>query len=101
MITVYLRYEIEPEKLSEFEEYARLWIPLVNRFGGTHHGYFLPHEGKNYEAVALFSFPSLARYEEYRLQSKTDKDCMAAYEHAKSTKCIKKFERQFMRPVFD
>jgi hypothetical protein len=42
MITCYLRYIIDPYKLKEFEHYGRLWIPLVQKFGGIHHGYFLP-----------------------------------------------------------
>jgi len=66
MITCYLRYIIDPYKNQEFEEYAKMWIPLVNKFGGTHHGYFLHHEGANNIAYALFSFPSLSTYEEYR-----------------------------------
>jgi len=45
MITCYLRYVIDPSKVDEFEHYAKLWIPLVNQFGGQHHGYFLPSEG--------------------------------------------------------
>jgi NIPSNAP protein len=45
MITCYLRYEISPLKAKEFEIYAKMWMPLVEKFGGTHHGYFLPHEG--------------------------------------------------------
>ena len=66
MITCYLKYLVDPYKIDDFESYAKMWIPLVNKFGGTHHGYFLPHEGANNIAVALFSFPSLAEYEEYR-----------------------------------
>jgi len=100
MITCYIRYEIDPGKAKEFEEYAKMWIPLVNKFGGTHHGYFLPHEGKNYEAIAIFSFPSLAAYEEYRQKSKSDSECISAWEYSKSSNCILKIERQFMRPVF-
>lgn len=42
MITCYLRYIIDPYKLQEFERYGKMWIPLVEKFGGTHHGYFLP-----------------------------------------------------------
>ena len=80
MITCYLRYVVDPHKLQEFEDYARRWIPLVAKFGGTHHGYFLPHEGANNVAVALFSFPSLSAYEEYRMTSQSDPDCIAAYE---------------------
>ena len=60
MITCYLQYELDPEKIDEFEEYARLWLALLPKFGGEHHGYFLPHESANDLAVALFSFPSLA-----------------------------------------
>jgi hypothetical protein len=64
MITCYLRYTIDPHELKEFEACAKMWIPLVNKFGGQHHGYFLPHEGPNNVALALFSFPTLAAYEE-------------------------------------
>ncbi|MEM9161662.1 MAG: NIPSNAP family protein, partial [Cyanobacteria bacterium P01_F01_bin.4] len=63
MITCYLRYTIDPAKVAEFEHYGRLWIPLVEKFGGMHHGYFLPKESANDLAVALFSFPSLSAYE--------------------------------------
>jgi hypothetical protein len=45
MITCYLRYEVPLGKLAEFEAYGRMWIELVPRFGGIHHGYFLPSEG--------------------------------------------------------
>ena len=38
MITCYLRYVIDPYKLREFECYGKLWIPLVEKFGGKHHG---------------------------------------------------------------
>ena len=99
MITCYLRYIIEPIKVKEFEIYAKKWIPLVNKFGGTHHGYFLPHEGANNVAVALFSFSSLATYEKYRLESAEDAECQEAYKYAVETKCIISYERSFMKPV--
>jgi hypothetical protein len=51
---------IDPYKLDEFEYYAKMWIPLVNKFGGKHQGYYLPHEGANNIAIALFTFDSLA-----------------------------------------
>ena len=99
MITCTIRYEIDPSKVAEFEEYARLWVPLVTRFGGVHHGYFLPHEGANDIAYALFSFQSLADYERYRADSMNDPDCRAAYDLAEQTKCIRRYDRQFLRPV--
>ena len=88
MITCYLKYIIDPYKLNEFEIYAKKWIPLVNKFGGNHNGYFLPHEGANNVAVALFTFNSLADYEKYREDSLTDLACIEAYNYAVKTRCI-------------
>ena len=101
MITCYLRYIIDPAKLKDFEHYGKLWIPLVNKFGGQHHGYFLPSEGANNVALAMFSFPSLAAYEQYRLQMADDTQCQAAFKFAEDSKCIISYERSFFRPVFN
>lgn len=101
MITCYLNYVIDSYKVKEFEHYAKLWIPLVNKFGGQHHGYFLPSEGASNKALALFSFPSLAAYEEYREKSMLDKECIEAFSYAEETKCILSYERSFFRPVFE
>ncbi len=101
MITCYLTYEIDPDKLAKFEIYAKAWIPLVARFGGTHLGYFLPHESASDLAVALFSFPSLAAYETYRAQSMQDADCQAAFAYAAKHKIIRRYDRQFLRPVLE
>jgi len=99
MISCYIKYKIDANKLEEFEIYAKKWIPLVNKFGGTHHGYFLPHEGTNDMALALFSFPSLAAYETYREDSFKDPECLQAFDYATKTKCIINYERSFMRPL--
>jgi len=101
MITCYIRYVIDPDKLAEFEYYGKLWIPLVEKFGGKHHGYFLPSEGANNVALAMFTFPGLCEYEEYRKKSFEDADCMAAFKYAQDTKCIASYERSFFRPVFE
>jgi NIPSNAP len=99
MITCTLRYIIDPAKLNEFETYARVWIGLVKRFDGTHHGYLMPSEGASNVALAAFTFPSLAAYEIYRLASVNDPDCVAAFRYAETTKCIVGYERSFFRPV--
>ena len=99
MLTCYIRYIIDPYKLKEFEHYGKRWMPLVEQFGGRHHGYFLPAEGANNVAVALFTFPSLALYEQYRTRSLDDPDCQAAYRYAEETRCIVSYERSFLRPV--
>jgi hypothetical protein len=99
MITCYVRYVIDPLKLEEFETYAKMWIPLVEKFGGKHHGYFVPGEGANNIALALFSFESLAAYEGYREQSKDDADCQAAFRYAAESGCVLSYERSFFRPI--
>ena len=101
MITCYLRYVIDPFKLKEFETYGKMWIPLVEKFGGKHHGYFLPHEGPNNIALAMFSFPSLAAYETYRTAAAVDAECQAAMRYYQETRCFLSLERSFMRPVFE
>lgn len=101
MVTCYLRYVIDPFKLREFEHYGKLWIPLVEKFGGRHHGYFLPSEGANNIALAMFSFASLADYERYRAASAEDSACQAAFKYAEDTRCIVSYERSFFRPVFE
>lgn len=99
MITCYLEYQIDPYKRAEFKTYAEMWLPLIPRFGGTHHGYFLPKESASDLAVALFSFDSLAHYEAYRAESKNDPDCQAASKFADQTRCIIRLNRQFLDPV--
>ncbi|EIO9265629.1 NIPSNAP family protein [Vibrio alginolyticus] len=99
MITCYVRYVIDPKKVKEFEEYARMWIPLVEKFGGQHNGYFLPSEGANNIALALFTFESLSAYEEYRVKSLNDPESIEAFEYADKVDCIISYERSFFRPV--
>ncbi|WP_424920632.1 NIPSNAP family protein, partial [Streptomyces sp. wa13] len=50
---------------------------------------------------ALFSFPSLAAYEQYRSDSMSDSECQQAFDLARETRCIKRYERRFLRPLDD
>jgi lysozyme family protein len=99
MVTCYLRYVVNPLKLAEFEVYAKKWLSLVEKFGGIHHGYFLPVEGERNLALSLFSFSTLAAYEDYRKKTATDEQCMEAMQYYRDTKCFLSFERSFFRPV--
>lgn len=99
MITCVVKYVIDPAKIEAFERFARCWIELVNLNGGTHHGYFLPAEGASDEALALFSFPSLARYEQYRQLFGVDPAFVAADRIRDESKCVVRYERTFMRPL--
>jgi len=109
-----LRYKVNPAKLAEFEHYARVWMRLIEKYGGTHHGYFVPddvpssaafsfpgvgEEGPSNIAVALFSFPTVEAYEIYRREVANDPECLAAISHYEQTECFTKYERTFMRSV--
>ncbi|MCW2910222.1 MAG: family containing protein, partial [Actinomycetia bacterium] len=72
---------------------------LVGRHGGIHHGYFLPAEGASDRALALFSFPSLAAYEEYRALFGTDPEFVDADRIRDESGCVLRYERTFMRPL--
>jgi hypothetical protein len=114
VITCYLRYWIDPVKVEAFEHYARVWMRLIEKYGGTHHGCFLPGEappsaafsfpgvgkaGPENVAVALFSFPSLDAYEAYRRDVANDRECHAVTRHYEETKCFTRYERTFVRVV--
>ena len=94
-----MEYTIDAAKTAEFERFGRAWIALVNKHGGTHHGYFLPSEGASDRALALFSFPSLADYESYRALFGADPEFVAADKIREDSSCALRYERSFMRPV--
>ncbi|MEW6055037.1 MAG: NIPSNAP family protein [Bdellovibrionota bacterium] len=100
-VTCFIKYVIDRDRVEEFETYAKMWIPLVNKFGGKHHGYLLPHEGADNIAYASFTFSSFATYEEYRASIRTDSASQKAFAFAKETRCIISSERTFLRPVFE
>lgn len=99
MITCVVHYTIDPEELDAFERFAREWMRLVAAHGGTHHGYFLPAEGASDQAEALFSFDSLAAYEEYRQGFGVDPELVAADRIRDESGCVVRYERTFMRPL--
>ena len=99
MITCYIEYQIDPYQLAEFRSFCEAWIPIIESYGGTHHGYFLPRESASDVAIGLFSFPSLAAYEQYREQCKDDPEAKRASKIAADTRCIVRLNRQFLEPL--
>jgi hypothetical protein len=100
VITCFLKYTIDPHKLSEFETYAKMWLDLLPRFGGVPHGYFMPSEGASDIALAMFSFSSFAAYEKYRQDAAQDSDVAKAMAYYKETRCFIRYERSFFKPIF-
>ncbi len=73
MITLYLRYTIDPNKLFDFAAYAAAEQIPIRESGGTILGYFAPTDfaGPTSEGFGLIDFPSLAEYEVYRAKLAT------------------------------
>jgi hypothetical protein len=73
-IACLIRYEIDPAQRDAFARYARAWLQIIPRCGGRLIGYYLPHEGTNFEAWGVVGFSSLADYEAYRARLRQDPD---------------------------
>ena len=113
-VTCQIRYTLNLNKLSAFETYARTWIVLVERYGGIHHGYFIPrvtpdgvgmsfpglgYDGPTDLAVAMFTFPDEESYRRYREMVAADPECQSAATLVRETGCFTRYERIFLEPV--
>jgi hypothetical protein len=98
-VTVFIRYQLDPFKRAQFEDYSKRWLSIIPRCGGDLIGYWMPHEGTNNIGFALVSFDSLAAYEAYRARLRNDKEAMANFNFAEENKFILGEERTFLRKV--
>ncbi|WP_181409844.1 NIPSNAP family protein [Martelella alba] len=113
-VTCEVRYLIDQSRISEFEAYAQTWIELIERHGGTHHGYFIPRDkpeeagvsfsglgkdGSASVAIALFTFPDEDSYLQYRERVAKDPDGMAANARFKASPPFISYERFFLTPI--
>ena len=62
-------------------------------------GYYLPHEGTNYEAWGIISFDDLAAYETYRARIKSDTEGARNFAWAQELRFIRREERSFVHGV--
>ena len=119
MFTCVIRYRLAPGQREAFADYARAWMALIRKYGGSHHGYFLPgtsgdalpeaafsfpclgREGPPDIAVALFSFPTVEAYERYRRDVAEGDACKAATARFNESPCLTSYERNFLVPMFE
>jgi hypothetical protein len=98
-ITCFIRYEIDPFQRDAFKAYSENWGRIIPKCGGHLIGYFLPHEGTNNVAWGLIAFDSLASYERYRAELKSDPEGRANFEMAQAKRFILREERTFLEVV--
>jgi hypothetical protein len=99
IVTVFIRYRLDPFQRDAFEEYARRWLTIIPKSGGDVVGYWMPHEGTDNIAYGLISFDSLAAYEAYRTRLKADPEGAANFCLAQEQRFILSEERTFLRLV--
>jgi hypothetical protein len=99
MITLSIRYTIDPAKLAEFEAYAQALPDAAERCGARAVAYYLPTKfaGPTNQALALIDFPSLAAYEQYRANLLTDGAAVAVPQRADKAGCILVEDRAILR----
>lgn len=68
MLTLYLRYTIDPSKLADWRAYAEAEFAPITESGGKVTGYYAPTDfaGATSEAFATIDVGTLAEYEKYR-----------------------------------
>jgi hypothetical protein len=98
-ITCFIRYEIDPFQRDAFRRYAENWGRIIPRLGGHLLGYFMPHEGTNYEAWGLVGFDTLAAYEAYRARLRSDPQAKENFACAQQQRFILREERTFVEAV--
>ena len=101
MITLCIRYRIDPHRHGDFETYARDLAAPIRRCGGNLIGYFLPTRfaGRTDEALALIAFEDLAAYAKYRealAQDPAAAECLARVE---ASGCIAREDRSILQQV--
>ena len=101
MITLSIRYTIDPAKLGDFEAYAAGLPDAAERCGARGVQYFLPTKfaGPTNSALALIDFPSLAAYEQYRAALASDAKAGELARRADQSGCILVEDRAILRRV--
>src|ERR1700733_1560594 len=101
MITLHLRYTIDPNKLSDIRAYVETEMKPISESGGSIVGYYLPTDfaGATNEAFGLIDFPSLAEYEIYRAKLAAPPLHKRYVEVLESTGALLSIQRSLIRRV--
>ena len=99
MIACFIRYEIDPYKIGQFERYARVWGEAIPACGGGLIGYFAPHEGSATTGYGVYTIENLAAYEAYRARLREHPLGKENFAFADAERFIRREDRLFLRLV--
>jgi hypothetical protein len=101
MITLSIRYKINPNKLNDFRTYVEAEQEPIRRSGGQILAYFLPTDfaGSTSEALGLIDLPTLAAYAHYRERLKNDPDHKANIARLEENGAVLSMNRSIIQRV--
>ncbi len=99
MLTCIIRYQIDPTKKEQFNEYARNWAEAIPRCGAELIGYYAPHEGSSTLAYGIYDIQNLAEYERYRSRLASDPLGAHNFDYAQQHKFLLREDRTFLKRV--
>ncbi len=101
MITLCIRYTLDPRKLGDFAAYARALKSPIERSGGSAVAYLLPTRfaGPTNTAYGFIDFPDLAAYERYREKLAADAGGIDCLQRVDAAGAILNEERSFVQRV--
>jgi len=99
MLTCIIRYDIDPTKRAQFDQYARTWGQCIPRNGAELIGYFSPREGSSTLAYGIYNIENLTAYEAYRARLAADPLGQQNYDFAMSERLIRAEDRTWLARV--
>jgi len=101
MITLCIRYQFDPDRISGIQTYFEEEQKVIERSGGKIVGYFLPTDfaGPTNEAIGLIDLPSMAAYETYRQVLANDPESKRNITQLKESGARVVMNRSFIRRV--
>jgi NIPSNAP len=101
VITLCIRYTIDPNRLRAWREYAENEQPVIQRCGGEIIAYWAPTDfaGPTNIAYGIIDFPTLAAYEQYRKVLADDPDHKRNAETLEMSGAVIALDRQFIQRI--
>jgi hypothetical protein len=101
MMTLCIRYTLDPNKLAHFKSYVEAELEPIRRSGGRIVGYFLPTDfaGPTNEALGLIDVRDLAAYEQYRAALALDPEHKTNVARLVQSGAVLAMYRSFIRRV--
>ena len=99
MLTLCIRYTLDPNRIDGFRTYVEKELPVIRQAGGHVVGYYMPTDfaGPTNIAYGLIELETLAAYEGYRLTLADDPRHQANIAALVASGAIVNMDRSFIR----